>query len=116
MVTGHIVFDVKINSTREARWVLDGYKNPDPVGSTYVGVVSRESVRFAFTYAALNNIDDLAANIQNACFQLPSSQRHYIVCGAEFVLENVGKQTLIRRALYGGKSAKKDFCNHLISQ
>eukprot|EP00957_Ditylum_brightwellii_P141283 10764694-Ditylum_brightwellii.AAC.1 len=26
---------------------------------------------------------------------------------------NVGKQALIRRALYGGKSAGKDFCNHL---
>ena len=40
--------------TRKARWVLDGHKSPDPVGSKYAGVVSRESVRIAFTYAALN--------------------------------------------------------------
>jgi hypothetical protein len=39
--------------TRKARWVLDGHRTPDIVGSTYDGVVSRESVRIAFTYAAL---------------------------------------------------------------
>ena len=48
-VTGHLVFDVKMDFTRKARWVLDGHKTPDPVGSTYAGVVSRESVRIAFT-------------------------------------------------------------------
>eukprot|EP00957_Ditylum_brightwellii_P138405 10549341-Ditylum_brightwellii.AAC.1 len=62
--------------TRKDGWVLDGHKAPDPVGSTYAGVVSTESAQ--------------------------SSQRHYIVCGAEFGLEIVGKQALIRRALYGG--------------
>ena len=36
---------------------------PDPVGSTYAGLVSRESVRIAFTYAALNYLDVFAANI-----------------------------------------------------
>jgi hypothetical protein len=38
-VTGHIIFDVKMNCTRKARWVLDGYKTPNPIGSTYAGVV-----------------------------------------------------------------------------
>ena len=55
-VTGHMVFDVKMDFTRKARFVLDGHKTADPVGSTYAGVVSRESVRIAFTYAALNNL------------------------------------------------------------
>ena len=44
-VNGHLVFDVKMDFTRKARWVLDGHKTPDPVVSTYAGVVSRESVR-----------------------------------------------------------------------
>ena len=48
-VNGHLVFDVKMDFTRKARWVLDGHKTPDPVGSTYAGVVSRESVRIEFT-------------------------------------------------------------------
>eukprot|EP00957_Ditylum_brightwellii_P090696 6907939-Ditylum_brightwellii.AAC.1 len=66
----------------------------------YASLLSRKNVRTAFTYAALNNLDVWAAGIQNAYLQAPSSQRHYIVCGAEFGLENVGKQELIRKALY----------------
>ena len=112
-VTGHLVFDVKMDFTRKARWVLDGHKTPDPLGSTYAGVVSRESVRIAFTYAALNGLDVCAVDILNAYLQAPSSQKDYIICGAEFGLENVGKVALIHRALYGGKSAGRDFRNHL---
>ena len=112
-VTGHLVFDVKMDFSRKARWVLDGHKTPDPTVSTYAGVVSRESVRIALTYAALNGIDVTAADIQNAYLQAPSSQKHYIICGPEFGLENVGKRALIRRALYGGKTAGRDFRNHL---
>ena len=85
----------------------------DPLGSTYAGVVARESVRIAFTYAALNGLDICAADILNAYLQAPSSQKDYIICGAEFELENVGKVALIHRALYGGKSTGKDFRNHL---
>jgi hypothetical protein len=114
-VTGHLVFDVKMDFTRKARWVLDGHKTPDPIGSTYAGVVSRESVRIALTYAALNGLDVTAADIRNAYLQAPSSQKDYIICGPEFGLENVGKKALITRALYGGKAAGKDFRNHLRS-
>ena len=45
---------MKIDFTRKDQWVLDENKTPDPVGSTYEGVVSKESARIAFTYAALN--------------------------------------------------------------
>jgi len=99
---------------RKTRWVLDGHltKKPSNV-STYTGVVSRESVRIALTYAALNGIDVMAADIRNAYLQAPSSQKDYIICGLEFGPENVGKPALIRRALYGGKTAGRDFRNHL---
>ena len=43
-VSGHLIWSVKMDFTRKARWVLDGDKTPDPVGSKYAGVVSRESV------------------------------------------------------------------------
>ena len=111
----HIVFDVKMDFTRKARWVLDGHKTADPEGSTYAGVVSRESVRIAFTYAVLNGLDICAADIRNTYLQAPSSQKDYIICGHEFGEENVGKRALIHRALYGGKSAGRDFRNHLRS-
>ena len=99
----------------KGRWVLDGHKCADPEGSTYAGVVSRESVRICLTYAALNGLDVTGADIRNAYLQAPSSQKDYIVCGPEFGIENVGKKALIRRALYGGKAAGRDFRNHLRS-
>ena len=112
-VTGHIIWDLKMDFTRKARWVLDGHKTRDPIGSTYAGVVSRDSVRIAFTYAALNGLDICAADIRNAYLQAPSSQKDYIVCGPEFGLENLGNVALIHRALYGGKAAGRYFRNHL---
>ena len=55
----------------------------------------------------------LAADIQNAYLQASLSQNHYVICGAEFGLKNVGKVALIRQAIYGGKSDRRDFRNHL---
>eukprot|EP00970_Alexandrium_tamarense_P013767 scaffold3678_cov106-Alexandrium_tamarense.AAC.1 len=111
--SGHIIFDVKMDFTRKARWVKDGHRTPDPESSSYAGVVSRESVRIALTYAALNDVDIIAADIRNAYLQAPSSEKHFIICGTEFGLEHVGKKALIRRALYGGKVAGRDFWHHL---
>ena len=114
-VTGHLVWDVKMDFTRKVRWVLDGHKTPDPIGSTYAGVVSRESVRITLTYAALNELDVSAADIWNAYLQAPSSQKDYIIYRPEFGVENIGQTALIHRALYGGKAAGRDFRNHLRS-
>ena len=111
--SGHLVFDVKMDFSLKARWVKDGHRTKDPLESTFAGVVSRESVRIALTYAALNGIEVMAAEIQNAYLQAPSSEKHYIIYGLEFGLENVGKVGLIRRALYGGKSSGADFWKHL---
>ena len=68
---------------------MDGHKTPSPIGSTYAGVVSRESVRIDFTYAALSGLDACAGDIRNAYLQAPSSQKDYILCGTEFDLENI---------------------------
>jgi hypothetical protein len=82
-----MIFDINIDFTNKARWVLDGLQTPNVEGSTYAGVVSRESVRIAFTYAALNGLGICAADIQNAYLQAPSSQKDYTICGPKFGLE-----------------------------
>jgi hypothetical protein len=41
---GHIIWDVKMDFTRKARWVKDGHKTPDSTMTSYAGVVSRESI------------------------------------------------------------------------
>jgi hypothetical protein len=96
---------------RKARWILDGHKLPTPEGSTYAGVVSRESMRISLTYAALNGLKVCAANIRDAYLQAPSYCNDYIICVPEFGVENA----LFHRALYGRKSAGRDFRNHLRS-
>ena len=113
--SGYLVFDVRMTLERKARWVKDGHKTPEPEWLTYAGIVSRESVRVAFTYAALNNLLICAADIQNAYLQVPASEKHYIICGPEFGLENVGKLAVVVRALYGGKSAGADYWGHIRS-
>ena len=90
-VSGHLIWDVKMDFTRKVRWVLDRHRTPDPIGSTFTGVVSRESVRIAFMYAALNDLQVFVADIHNAYLQAPSSQKDYVVCGPEFGIEKLGK-------------------------
>jgi len=75
--------------------------------------VSRESIRIALTYASLNGLPVYGADIQNAYLQAPTSERHYIICGPEFGLENIGKLAVIVRALYGGKAAGADYWRHV---
>ena len=35
--SGRLVWDVKMDFTRKERWVLEGHKMPDPIGSTFAG-------------------------------------------------------------------------------
>ena len=104
-VSGHLIWSVKMDFTRKARWVLDGHKTPDPVGSKCAGLVSRESIQIAFTYAAVNGLDVCMADIRNAYLQSPTSQKHYIICGPEFGMENVGKVAIMHKVVYGGKTS-----------
>ena len=62
-------------------------------------MVSRESVRIALTHSDLHGNEVLAADIRNAYLQAPTPEKHYIICGEEIGLENVGKRALIVRAL-----------------
>ena len=109
----YMIFDVKMDFTRKARLVANGAKTPDLVASTYAGVVSRETVRIAFTYAALNGLDIMAADIQNAYLQAPISEKYWTICGPEFGSEIEGSKAYIVRALYGCKSSGRDFRQHL---
>jgi hypothetical protein len=84
-----------------------------PVASSLAGVVSCDSIRIALTHAALLDLPVMGADIRNAYLQAPSSEKHFIICGPEFEIENEGRVALIRRALYGGKVAGRNFWHHL---
>jgi hypothetical protein len=46
-IPGHLVWDVKMDFTRKARYVAGGHRTDPPKALTYSSVVSRESVRIA---------------------------------------------------------------------
>jgi hypothetical protein len=109
----YMIFDVKMDMTRKARLVANGSKTPEPEMSTYAGVVSRETVRVALVYAALNGLDLMSSDIQNAYLQAPITEKYWTTCGPEFGPELQGRKARIVRALYGTKTAGADFRNHL---
>ena len=113
--SGHMIYSVKMDFTRKARWVKDGKRTPDPESSIYARVVSRESIRILLTHAALHGVTVMSSDVHNAYLQAPTSEKHYIICGPDFGIENIGKKSLITRALYGGKCAGRYFWHHLKS-
>jgi hypothetical protein len=76
-ITGHMIFDVKMgeNFRQKARFVADGHKTKAPAALCYSFAVSRDSVRIALTIAALNDLDILACDMQNACLTADCRER-----------------------------------------
>ena len=54
-ISCHMIFDIKMDLTRKARLVARGNMTDPLKESTYSSVVSRDSIRIAFTLAALND-------------------------------------------------------------
>ena len=98
----HMIFDVKIgeNFRRKARLVAGGHTTDAPATLTYSSVVSRDSVRIALTIAALNGLEVMACDIQNAYLTADCREKIWTRAGPEFGSES-GTIMLIRKALYG---------------
>lgn len=109
-ITGHLVFDVKLgeNFRRKARYCADGHKTQTPAAVTYSTVVGRDSVRIMLLIAALNDLDILGADVKNAFLTAPNLEKCWMKAGPEFGSEE-GKTFIVRRALYGLKSASASF-------
>jgi hypothetical protein len=100
----HMIFDVKMDFTRKARFVAGGHMTEAPISITYSSVVSRDSVRIAFLYAALNDLDILACDISNAYLNAPCLEKIWFLGGNE-TGEDRGKVLVLCRALYGLRSS-----------
>ena len=111
-ITAHMVVDVKMDLTRKARLVAGGHLTDVPKESTFSSVVSRDSVRIAFTLAALNDLEVLSADVQNAYLNAPTKEKVYLIAGKEFG-SNAGRPALIVRALYGLKSSGARWRDHM---
>ena len=109
----HMVFDIKSTLQRKARFVAGGHMTDPPKESVFSSVVSRDSVRIGFTYAALNGLQVLAADVQNAYLNAPTKEKIWFKAGLEFGKERAGHPVLVVRALYGLKSSGARWRDHM---
>jgi len=100
----HMIFDIKCDLTRKARFIARGHWMQPSSQLTYSSVVTRDSIRIAFLVAALNDLDILAADIGNAYLQAPVQEQVHTTAGPEFRPSRVGQMVIIVRAMYGLKS------------
>ena len=64
----HMIFDIKLYESfrRKTRLLGGEHTKTAPSAITFLSVVSKDSSRIALTILALNNLDILACDIQNA--------------------------------------------------
>jgi Reverse transcriptase (RNA-dependent DNA polymerase) len=75
-----------------------------PALVTYSSVVSRDIVRLGFLIAALNGIDIMSCDLENAYLNAPCGEKIWFEGGIECG-EDQGKVLVLVHALYGLKSA-----------
>jgi hypothetical protein len=113
LIKCHMIFDVKmVGLVRKARFVAGGHMTDPPQDSVYSSVVTRESVRIMFTIAAMNDLDLLAGDVQNAYINAKTAEKVYTIAGPEFGSDQ-GRPAVIVRALYGLKSSGARWRDHL---
>ena len=94
LITFHLIFDAKIDHTRKAKYVAGGHITNRPSSMTYSSVVIRNSVRLASLIAALNYLDILAGDIQNAYLNAPTKYKVFFYAGDEWKYDH-GKFLLL---------------------
>ena len=115
-ITCHLIFDVKFDLTRKARYVGGGHLTNVSPSLSYSSVVSRDSVRIMFLIAALNDLDIKMCDIGNAYLNAETRERVWFQAGQEWG-SKAGCEVIIVRALYGLKSSgaewKKTFASYI---
>ena len=112
-IKSHMIFDIKSTLQRKARFVAGGHLTDPPKDSVFSSVVLRDSVRLAFTLAALNGLQVLARDMQNAYLNAPTKEKCWFRAGLEFGKHWVGQPMQITRALYGLRSSGARWRDHM---
>jgi hypothetical protein len=85
-----MIFDVNQDLTRKARLVAGGHQTKLSQESVYSSVVMRDSVRIAFTMAAVNFSQVLSGDVQNAYLNAQTAERCYCIAWPEFGPSQMG--------------------------
>jgi Reverse transcriptase (RNA-dependent DNA polymerase) len=103
-ITCHMIFEVKPDFTRKARFVANRLTTDSPSAMTYLSVVSRDSIRMMFLVAVLKDLDGFACDIGNAYLNAWCKEKIWFRGGTKMG-EDKGKVMIVIRALYGQKSS-----------
>ena len=105
----HMIFDVKMGKNFRCK----ASTTETPMSLTYSSVVSRDLVRIILLIAALNGLQVMACDIQNAYLTANCHKRIWTYAGPEFGSER-GQPMIVKKALYGLKSSGTAFRAHLV--
>jgi hypothetical protein len=112
-VKPYFVFDVKMDLTRKARLVARGSMTEATKEETFASVVSRDTVRSFFLLAALNDLELLSCDIQNAYLAAPNKEKVWTKYTDQLSPEYDGKKAISAKALYGLRSSGRSFRDYL---
>jgi hypothetical protein len=112
-VDTYFVFDIKMDLTRKARLVARGSMTEPTKEETFASVVSRDTVRLFFLLAALNDVELLSCDIQNAYLSAPNKEKIWTTFQDQLGPEYNGRRAVISKALYGLRSSGRSFRDFL---
>ena len=88
-----MIFDVKFDGRRKARFVAGGHLTTDPGEESYSGVVAPEAVRLGMMAAVNNSLEVIAADIGNAYLHAKTKEKLYTVLDSDYGA--LGGKTLV---------------------
>ena len=105
----HMIFDIKREDHRyKARLVIGGNVINSSQHTTYSSTVQDISTRLLQLVAVQNNLGIMTGDIANAFCTAPCAEKIWSTAGPEFG-EQHGSTIVLKRALYGLKTASKSF-------
>ena len=111
-ITCHMLFDIKTDLTCKAQLIGGGHLTDPPKELTFSSVVTQYIVRITFTIYALNELDVLAVDVQNAYLNTPMKEHCYTTAGLEWGMSNLEQPILIIHAINVLKSSAARWRGH----
>jgi hypothetical protein len=110
----HMIFNMKLDLKRKVRFATGGHQTDPPKDMVYTSVMTRDSIRIAFLLTTLNDLNILlAADVQNAYLNAPTTEKVYATAGEEFGADRKGCPVVIIWVLHGLKSSSARWRNHI---
>ena len=113
-VETYIVFNIMMDLTQKARLVARGNMTEATKEQTFASVISRDTVQLFFLLAALNDLDLLSCDVQNAYLAAPKKEKVWTKFTDQLGPEYNGKRgAIISKALYTLRSSGRSFRDYL---